>query len=120
MNWEKYDPYFKTQEFVCKCCGKEEMKKELLELLYKARVESGIPFIINSGYRCEKHNKKVGGASNSAHLRGYAVDISCTNSNRRYDLLKVFMKYFKRVGLHKQFIHVDCDPSLPQDQVFFY
>jgi len=34
------------------------------------------PIIITSGYRCPKHNrsKAVGGASNSAHLEGKAID----------------------------------------------
>lgn len=33
------------------------------------------PIIINSGYRCSKLNKAVGGASNSDHLFGAAADI---------------------------------------------
>lgn len=33
------------------------------------------PILVNSGYRCEKLNKAVGGKSNSQHLTGNAVDI---------------------------------------------
>ncbi|MBC7489402.1 MAG: hypothetical protein H7240_04810 [Glaciimonas sp.] len=32
---------------------------------------------ISSGYRCVALNKKVGGAANSAHLSGLAVDFTC-------------------------------------------
>lgn len=31
---------------------------------------------INSGYRTEAHNKKIGGARNSLHMRAMAVDIA--------------------------------------------
>ena len=39
--------------------------------------EGDDPIIINSGYRSEAVNKAVGGASNSNHLTGCAVDIRC-------------------------------------------
>ena len=35
------------------------------------------PIIINSGYRSPELNRKVGGAANSNHLTGCAVDIRC-------------------------------------------
>ena len=34
-----------------------------------------VPIIINSGYRSQQLNKKIGGAANSNHLTGCAVDI---------------------------------------------
>ncbi len=36
-----------------------------------------IPIIISSGYRSEEVNQKCGGAKNSNHLTGCAVDIRC-------------------------------------------
>ena len=35
----------------------------------------GKPIVVNSGYRCEKLNKLVGGAKKSQHLIGQAADI---------------------------------------------
>ena len=35
------------------------------------------PIVINSGYRSPELNRKVGGAANSNHLTGCAVDIRC-------------------------------------------
>jgi uncharacterized protein YcbK (DUF882 family) len=40
--------------------------------------EGDAPIIINSGYRSEAVNKAVGGAPNSNHLTGCAVDINVT------------------------------------------
>ena len=43
-------------------------------LLEPARLEVG-PILINSGFRCERVNQKVGGVRNSQHLIGQAADI---------------------------------------------
>ena len=39
----------------------------------------GVPIIINSGYRSPQLNRKIGGAANSNHLTGCAVDIRVEN-----------------------------------------
>ena len=44
------------------------------QLLEPARIIVG-PIIINSGFRCDSVNRKVGGVSNSQHLFGQAADI---------------------------------------------
>lgn len=45
-------------------------------ILDKARDAWGKPIIVNSGYRCPRLNKVVGGVSNSQHVTGEAVDIT--------------------------------------------
>lgn len=44
-------------------------------VLDKLRDEWGRPIIVTSGYRCKELNAAVGGARNSQHLKGQAVDI---------------------------------------------
>lgn len=69
---------FTSDEFDCKCkgyCSKTEIDPKLVEYLQKIRDYFGKPVIINSAYRCEKHNKAVGGASQSRHKFGQAADI---------------------------------------------
>ena len=71
---------FKKSEFDCKCgC---EMPSEVLVNITKLanqlqyiRDNVAMPITINSAYRCEAHNKSVGGSVNSQHLLGKAADI---------------------------------------------
>jgi uncharacterized protein YcbK (DUF882 family) len=41
----------------------------------------GEPIHLNSGYRTPAHNKKVGGESNSFHMRAMAADITCKSKS---------------------------------------
>ena len=59
-------------------------------LLEPARAIAG-PIIINSGYRCEAVNRKVGGVSNSQHLVGQAADIRPRDPARFWPLVE-FLK----------------------------
>ena len=72
---EHLSPHFCKVEFACKCCGEVKVNRKLLITLEKLRLRVGVPIIITSGYRCPKHNKEVGGVSNSQHLYGNAIDI---------------------------------------------
>lgn len=42
----------------------------------------GAPIIVTSGYRCERLNKAVGGATNSQHKKGEAADIRTLSDSR--------------------------------------
>lgn len=55
-----------------------------LNVLQPAR--SGLKFgiIINSGFRCDVLNKKVGGAKNSQHKKAEAADLKCQNNAKLF------------------------------------
>jgi len=113
--------HFHIDEFKCKCCGKALMKEEFLKMLDKARDLAKTPFIITSGYRCQEHNKEVGGKPDSAHTRGYAADIAVSNSTDRYLIVYgLIMAGFRRLGIGKDFIHVDNDPEKPSGVIWTY
>ncbi|NMB81968.1 MAG: peptidase M15, partial [Ignavibacteria bacterium] len=65
---------FKYSEFFCK--GKQPPTqyegniKRVAEELQKLRDYYNKPIIVTSGWRTPEHNKEVGGATNSYHLRG--------------------------------------------------
>lgn len=68
---------FRLSEFRCKCgCGTTLHDDRLSRQLQKIRDHFDVPVYINSGYRCEKHNKAVGGANGSRHTKGQAADIA--------------------------------------------
>ena len=116
--------YFQPSEFACKCgrCGggADRMASDLLDRLDEARAMAGIPFVISSGYRCPAHNKAVGGVADSAHTRGYAADIRCTDSHTRFAVLRALLEVaFRRIELAPTWIHVDCDPDKARDVAFY-
>lgn len=114
--------YFRTSEFRCKCgCGTTVVETELLDRLEIARGIAGIPFVVTSGYRCPAHNERVGGKSNSAHVKGLAADIRTHSSGDRYVIMLALLDAgFTRIGVARSFIHVDCDKSLPQNVMWEY
>jgi len=116
---------FTAREFICPCCGEEGVRDALVFLLQMAH--DALPedrvMVITSAYRCKKHNSdpKVGGSSTSSHLKGLAVDIKCETSNFRYLLIKALLEVgFKRIGIGKNFIHVDHDGNKDQNVIWTY
>ena len=113
--------HFKESEFACRCCGVTKPSSELMAVLELVRMHFNAPVTVNSSYRCEKHNAAVGGKPNSAHTRGYAADIACTDSHARWLIKRaLYAAGAKRIGHHERFIHVDVDQSLPQEVEFKY
>ena len=97
------------------------MDDEFLEMLDNARHMAGIPFIINSGYRTKAANRDAGGLKNSAHLDGFAADIRCNASRERMYIVGALLEAgFNRIGIGNGFIHVDNDPTKPEDVIWTY
>jgi len=97
------------------------MHQEFLDLLDDARDIAQVPFIINSGFRTEAHNRAVGGKETSSHLTGWAADIRATSSNRRYLIIAALCGVgFNRIGVADTFVHVDLDPTKSQNCLWLY
>lgn len=62
---------------------------EILRNTYKQ------PIYITSGYRCEELNKAVGGAVNSWHKKGLAVDINQGSQTRNHNLFIIVKRLMK-------------------------
>ncbi len=79
-----------------------------------------IDIFCTSAYRTPEENAKIGGISNSSHLKGLAVDISCLDSATRFKVVfGALASGFKRIGIGKTHVHLDIDPDKPQDIIFF-
>jgi uncharacterized protein YcbK (DUF882 family) len=99
----------------------ENMSHRLLIMLDKARELACVSFVITSGYRTKSHNDRVGGSKTSSHMKGAAVDISCTSSTARYAIIAALMASgFNRIGIAKTFIHCDIDDSKPKNLIWTY
>lgn len=67
---------FRVREFACKDgSDKILVDTDLVALLQKIRDHFGAAVSINSAYRTPAHNKAVGGATGSQHVKGTAADI---------------------------------------------
>lgn len=97
------------------------MNNDFIHKLSIARVLADIPFIINSGYRTQSHNEKIGGAVYSSHLKGLACDIRVTNDYQRFVITKSLLEAgFTRIGIAPTFIHVDDDKLKKQNIIWCY
>lgn len=113
--------YFRDSELECRCgCKTLNVAPELLILLDKLREALGHAVILTSACRCAKHNTAVGGTSNSAHLTGQAADILCHDGAYRYRLITEALKLFPRIGISKEFIHVDIDTTKKINTIWTY
>jgi len=106
--------YFLEKELACSCdkCT-TEMDAEFMERLISLREHCDFPFKLTSAYRCEKHNKDVGGYPGSYHVKGRAVDIQVYGA-KAHKLLSLVRRYgFMGVGISakgnnsQRFIHID-------------
>ena len=127
---EQLSAHFKLSELRCHdkdgnpcphCHGSVVVHPALIDTLESIREFSGIPIQITSGYRCAKHNAEVGGKPNSAHLLGEAVDFWVSGDKDRFKFLEAAFVYGPmRIGIGKDFIHVDVSHTLPTEVCWLY
>lgn len=103
--------HFLSYEFQCPCCNQLTIDMQLIRGLEALRVlANNRPVIISSGFRCEEHNKAVGGSLNSQHLLGKAADIKILGYSPKE--IKEFagqIPVFQNggIGLYSTFVHLD-------------
>lgn len=110
---------FKVLEFACKgkgCCNEILWAPELIERLQWMRDQGKGMIVINSGYRCKTHNKRVGGVDSSKHTLGMAADLRVPNGVT----LNEFAALAESAGFRgvlkytdSYFVHVDLRESKP-------
>ena len=115
--------YFAPIEFA-RCtpsCSIDQMDPRFLDLLDVIREAAGIPLVLNCAYRSRAWELSKGRTGNSAHTRGMAVDIRCNASATRYRIVRAALLCgIRRIGVGQSFVHLDADPSLPQDVIWDY
>ena len=103
--------YFKMKEFECHDgCEMPASVRENIEALVEAvldpaRERLGKAIRVNSGYRCPKHNLKVGGVAGSQHMKGEAADVVPGESGKVTDeSLERLVRIIKELGVFDQMI----------------
>ncbi|GAH53421.1 unnamed protein product [marine sediment metagenome] len=106
----------KLKDFGCKCgCKKNGFSENFFDAVYF--VEEILPFKPKwtSGFRCTKHNKKVGGSPTSSHPKGVAVDGIYSTPTELGFLIKAIVTVCiiknlpLRIGIYNGRIHWDID-----------
>lgn len=100
--------------------GCEYMNTQFLLSINFIGSKLGHKLKINSGYRTAKHNSIVGGVKTSSYRKGLAVDIAIKTSNERYIIiLYALQRGISRIGIYRNFIHLDIDGSKPQKVIWY-
>lgn len=99
---------FKVKEFACKD-GSDEIliDEKLVYNLQLIRNHFNKPVHINSGYRTQEHNTRIGGAKNSYHKQGRAADIHIDGIHPKE--IAAFAESIGMLGIgeYPNFTHVD-------------
>ena len=107
---KKLSANFKVREFAC-LDGTDTIfiSDELVSILQKVRNHFGTAVIINSAYRTEAHNKKVGGSENSQHKYGMAADIRINGVSPKTiaTYINTLLPDSGGIGVYTSFCHVD-------------
>ena len=84
------------------------------QLLEPARIIVG-PIIINSGFRSDSVNRKVGGVSNSQHLFGQAADIRPKDPAQFQRLVDFFKswEFTDQLLTGRGWLHISWNPFAP-------
>ena len=94
---DKIAKNFQYKEFDCHgqgCCSTTIIDEKLVEYVQQIRDHFGKPVTITSSYRCEVHNRRVGGATKSYHMRGQAADVVVQGVSSRE-----VAKYAESIGI---------------------
>lgn len=116
---------FNISEFECKCgCTMPESVLSNIKIvainLQILRDAVDKPITINSAYRCESHNKAIGGSKHSQHILGKASDIVVKGytPDEVYDIVQDLRRNpmlegvtFQGLGRYNTFTHVDIRDS---------
>ena len=103
---------FKVREFGCKDgSDKVLIDVDLVAKLQDLRTYLNKPITITSGYRTDSYNKQCGGAENSYHLKGQAVDIYCNGVKPIVIALWAEFNGLGGIGVYldrsQEFVHID-------------
>jgi len=106
-------PNFSPEEIACRGTGKVGINPDAMDKLQALRTALGVPLMLNSAYRSPEHNRNVGGARNSFHMRAMAFDVSMANHDPAKFEAAALAVGFTGFGFYQRsnFMHIDTGPD---------
>lgn len=88
------------------------MRDAMLAKADLLRMYAKRPLVVTSATRCKAHNAAVGGAADSQHLLGNAIDIACASRAEAEALAVLAIKAgMGGIGVGDDLLHVDDGPQ---------
>ena len=125
LDWTRY-PNFTEAEMRCKCgCGRADMDEGFMDRLQAMRTEAGIPFQVNSGYRCPDYNDRISTTGrNGPHTTGHAVDLGVARREAFIVAKLAFKHEMTGLGFDQKgggrFLHIDDLTTPPRPNIWSY
>lgn len=98
-----------------------ENLKHTAENMEKVRKILGYPILISSGYRSPALNRTIGGAKNSQHMQGEAVDFTCPKFGTPRQIIIKLQEYdlpFHQLILeYDRWVHISFTKGSSKKQV---
>ena len=118
---------FSKSEIECKCgCGAIAISPDQVMLLQGIRDFVKRPVNIASAVRCRSHNTNIGSKDTSSHIDDgdrmcEATDIMARTSREKFEIIQGASRNgCIRIGVGKDFVHVDTDKRKSQRVVWTY
>lgn len=118
-----FDELIASQEAVRRCIDNvppADVIENLLATSKKLEVvreKLNFPILISSGYRSPKLNAVIGGAADSAHMDGFAVDFICPRFGSPVDICARIMASgikFDQLIQEGTWVHISFAPAMRQ------
>lgn len=90
--------------------------KQAAQGLQRVRDFLGFPIIVSSWYRNSAVNKIVGGAKNSSHMQGWAIDFTCPTFGPPLKVCQAIYKngigFDQLIHEYGAWVHISFDPRM--------
>ena len=105
--------HFTPAELASKGDGSLKLDEASLDMLEVLRIRIDAPMLVTSAYRDPAHNRRVGGATGSYHMKGQAFDIRMENHDPVEFEAVARSVGFKGFGYYPRqgFMHIDTGPA---------
>lgn len=102
-------------------CKVSDLNPALVDAVIMAQKMAGFQFTITSAFRSQAWERSKGRKGTSSHCKGLAVDVSTRDSHCRYNvLLAAAYSGIPRIGVGKNFLHLDIDETKSHPIIFHY